>query len=118
MPRAEFLAEIDRPAPPVNTFRFDSSMLTDVAITNGSGAVVEDSRAANLAGIGKVCVATQFSDAIPVDHIRLGVNAVAHAGWDEPIPAPPGPSAPWRNTGVPEPSQGYVPPEPGGGFKF
>ncbi|MFG1929943.1 hypothetical protein ACGFK1_04720 [Mycobacterium sp. NPDC048908] len=115
--RAEFLAEIDRPAPPPSTYRFDSSLLTDVAITHGAAAVMADERDVNKAGVGIVCVATQFSDAIPVDYIKSGPDG-APASWSAPMPAAPRESLRQQNGDVTGPGQPYIPPEPGGGFKF
>lgn len=120
--RNEFLAEIDRPAPRADTYRFDTSLLTDVAITHGAAAVLQDNRAVNVAGVGIVCVVTQFSDALPVDYFKIGAGEVEQPQWDQPIPAPPG----WgpgqvarpQNVDASGPSQAYLPPEPGGGFKF
>lgn len=116
--RTEFLAEIDRPAPPPNTYRFDASLLTDVAITNGAAAVMADERVANKEGVGIICVATQFSDAIPVDYIKSGAGEAAPTSWSDPIPAAPRETTPQQNTDVAGLGQAYLPPEPGGGFKF
>lgn len=100
--RGEFLAEIERQAPQGHPYHFDTSMLTDVAIMNGSATVLVDERDRNVAGVGIVCVATQFSDAVPVDYLKVGTGHGVEATWDTPIPA----------------SQGYLPPEPEGGFTF
>lgn len=115
--RSEFLAEIDRPAPPSGTYRFDSSLLTDTAITNGASAVLQDTRQVNRSGVGIVCVATQFSDAIPVDYINVGAGDVAQTTWNEAIPAAPGEAARTQSIDVAKARPGYIP-DPGGGFKF
>lgn len=100
----EFFSQIDTPAPPRGTDEFDPGLLTDFAVTRGSAKVIEDYRRRVQDGVGIICVATQFSDAIPVDFLR---------GRGEPLPAA---SQPMPD-GTP-PGGEYQPPTLGEGFKF
>lgn len=67
IPATEFLGGVDRPATP--TGYFDRALLTDLAVTSGAGAVSADHRTTARHGIGTICVATQLTDAFPVDYL-------------------------------------------------
>jgi hypothetical protein len=103
VPSAQFFSQIDTPAPPPGTDEFDPGLLTDFAVTRGSARVVEDYRKRVQDGVGTICIATQFSEAMPVDFLR---GAVADSSAHPPAQA--------------EPSRQdrYLPPTLGEGFKF
>ncbi len=87
VPREEFLAGIDRDAAPSGSF--DYSVLTDVAVTNGGAAVRVDVRHRVRLGLGMVCVASQLSEAISLDYLRLegSDRQPVQADWE--VPASP-----------------------------
>lgn len=87
LPREEFLAGIDRDAPPAGSF--DHALLTDVAVTNGGAAVRVDVRHRVRAGLGIVCVASQLSEAVTLDYLRLEGTATAPAAPRWEVPAAP-----------------------------
>lgn len=98
----EFFSQIDTPAPPRGSDEFDKGLLSDFAVTQGAAKVVEDYRKRVPDGVGTICVATQFSDAIPVDFLRgTGGDPLAGTGQSE----------------GPQPTD-YLPPTMGEGFKF
>lgn len=77
---ADFLAGLDRPAAPAGSF--PTSLLTDTAIAGSAARVVTDIRHSSRLGLGIVCAATQFSDALRPDQIRsVAGPAVPDAGW-------------------------------------
>jgi len=100
----EFFSQIGASAPPPGTDEFDPGLLTDLAVTRGSAKVVEDYRKRVQAGIGTICVATQFSDSIPVDFLLVGSSA----SGTTPNPGPE------SQPGLAD----YAPPTLGEGFKF
>lgn len=114
VPLAEFLVGLDADVPPAGTF--DRSLLTDLAVTNAAADVVVDIRSRALTGLGRVCVATQLSDAMPLDAlVRAGGRA--DAGWDQPAPA--APDADRRPAGRPGRESDADPfRAPGAGFGF
>jgi hypothetical protein len=116
MATSEFLSQIDRAAPPRGTHMFDPCLLTDLAVTSGSASVSEDVRATNQSGVGIVCVATQFSDAVPVDHIVAAASPTLPR-WDGVIPAAPREAPGAAPSGRYEPGQAYRAPE-AEGFRF
>ncbi len=90
LPRTEFLAGLDVDAAPAGSF--DHALLTDVAVTNGGAGVRVDVRHRVRSGLGVVCVASQLSEAIVLDYLRLeGAGPVGEStSWDAPAsPVPP-----------------------------
>lgn len=99
----EFFSQIDAPALPRGTDEFDSGLLTDFAVTRGSAKVVEDYRKRVQDGVGTICVATQFTDAFPVDFLRGATGDPRGDTAAQPSGSP---------------SNEYLPPTLGEGFKF
>lgn len=112
---AEFLCQIDGPPMPRGADRFDPALLTDMAATGGSATVQDDIRSRSSDGVGIICASTQFSDAIPVDYLRLG-PAQATPQWSGVVPQAPGPSGSVQGTDSGGPN--YSAPEPGSGWQF
>ncbi|MFT4201969.1 hypothetical protein [Gordonia sp. (in: high G+C Gram-positive bacteria)] len=109
LPLAEFLADIDRDAPPTGSF--DHALLTDTAVTGGAAAVRVDVRHRVRTGLGIVCAATQLSEAIGLDYLRAPGGEGASTGtWE----APPSAVPPVVDSPAPrlEPDQ-FRPPEMG-----
>lgn len=113
---AQFLAHIDGPPAPRGVESFDPALLTDVGVMGGAATVAEDVRSKTSDGIGIICVATQFSDAIPVDHLRFGSGGAAAAPWSGVVP--PAPDAPAAARGTDAAGQNFSAPEPGSGWTF
>ncbi|GED99466.1 hypothetical protein [Gordonia crocea] len=114
LPREEFLAGIDRDAAPSGAF--DHGLLTDIAVTNGGAAVRVDVRHRVAVGLGIVCVATQLSEAITVDYLRLegAATAPAPAAWEVP-PSPVSQQNPTNPAGSAIAPDPYLPPQMGQG---
>lgn len=117
MSRPEFLAEVDQPAPVPAAGAFDRSLLTDLAATSNASAVVDDVRHRVADGIGTICVATQFSEAMPLDYLAVGaVGAYREQGWQGAIPAA-GFDGRALSNPASEGSGEFRPPDLGGGFR-
>ncbi len=117
----EFLCGIHLPAPPPRTEAFDPAMLTDFAITTGLAGITDDVRKQIKSGVGTVCVATQFSDAIPVDYILTAPPGTSSPEeWSHSVPAAPreGTTARLDPDRSPPGRHHHSPPEPGGGHRF
>lgn len=112
----QFLSQIDQPAPPAGTLSFDNAMLTDFAVTRGAAAVTNDVRVQTTNGVGKLCIATQFSEAIPVDYLTLTAAPPSSVQWDASATTPGGRHSPAAST-PPSTDDAYRPPEPEG-FRF
>ncbi|GAB19901.1 hypothetical protein GOEFS_096_00780 [Gordonia effusa NBRC 100432] len=83
VPLPEFLVNLDRDVQPSGTF--DRTMLTDFAVTNSAANVAVDVRSRALTGLGRVCVATQLSDAMPLDALA-NADTRTDIGWNETTP--------------------------------
>lgn len=117
MSRPEFLAEVDQPAPVPPAGAFDRGLLTDLAATYNAGAVVEDVRNRVTDGIGTICVATQFSEAMPLDYLALGgATARQEPGWRGSVPEARFEQQASTNR-APEGANEFRPPDLGGGFR-
>lgn len=105
VPANEFYSQIDSPAPAEPTDEFDPGLLTDFAVMRAAARVAEDHRKLVHTGIGTICVATQFSDSMPVDFLSGADGGNPDAPYTG--PQPDGPAGP-----------DYAPPTLGEGFKF
>ncbi|GAB08671.1 hypothetical protein GOARA_015_00090 [Gordonia araii NBRC 100433] len=116
-PLDEFLAGIDRDAPPSGSF--DHALLTDTAVTTGAASVHVDVRHRVRTGLGVVCVATQLSEAIVLDYLRTeaagpGPDRSAFEAPPTPVSPHPGADSP-RPTGEPVQPNRFQAPEMGQG---
>ncbi|NMO00158.1 hypothetical protein HH308_02890 [Gordonia sp. TBRC 11910] len=120
----EFVVGIDRDVPPAGTF--DRSLLTDLAVTGSAADVAVDIRSRALTGLGRVCVATQLSDAMPLDAL-VRSDARTDVGWSAANPVAPDAAGPVgdRTPGQSPPSSSnpddadpFRAPDLGAGFGF
>ena len=115
VPVGDFLAGLDRPAAPAGSF--PTTLLTDTAITGSGARVATDVRHSARLGLGIICAATQFSDALVPDQIRSGPVAAA-AEWTTEAGRAPDSGPPPLFKPATGPSDEFRAPDLGKGFEF
>ena len=117
VPVADFLGGLERPAAPAGSF--PTTLLTDTAIAGSGARVATDLRHSSRIGLGVVCAATQFSDALVSDQIRAGSGgAAAGTGWAATAAPAPDDGPPPLFKPSPGPSDEFRAPDLGKGFEF